>query len=79
MDIITIIYTGIYSIGCITKIRKEKNVGETLGILAAIGSFVFCLDLIIAIALYIKNIVDRIKKIIKEKKEKKLAKMIEVV
>ena len=53
--------------------------GETLGILAAIGSFVFCLDLIIAIALYIKNIVDRIKKIIKEKKEKKLAKMIEVV
>lgn len=51
-DVLTIALTGIHSVGCMAKIRKEGVLSTGYAVLAAIGSFIFCADVIIAIVLF---------------------------
>lgn len=49
VDVITIALTGINAIGCAIKMKKDGVVNTAVAVLMAIGSFVFCLDVIVAI------------------------------
>ena len=55
LDVLTIILTGISSIGCAIKMNKERIFSTSGSILMAIGSFVFCIDIIIAIVYMLKS------------------------
>lgn len=49
IDLITIILTGINSIGCTVKMKKEGIITTTTAIFTGIGSFVYCIDIVVAI------------------------------
>lgn len=53
IDVLTIALTGICAIGCMVKMKKSGTLSTPKAILAAIGSFLFCVDVIIAIVLCI--------------------------
>lgn len=53
VDVITITLSGIYSIGCIRRLEKEGILSLGKAILAGIGSFIFVVDVIVAIVLTI--------------------------
>ncbi len=55
------IINGIYSIGCVIKLRKNKIIGISKTILYSIGSFIIILDFISAI--FMKIDVKRINKV----------------
>lgn len=52
-DVLTIILTGIHAVGCVIKIGKEGSVKTGYAVLAGIGSFIFCIDMIAAVVLFI--------------------------
>lgn len=49
VDLLTIILTGINSIGCTRKLKKDGVITKGWAILAGIGSFIYCIDVVIAI------------------------------
>lgn len=51
IDLITITLSGIYAIGCIRRLEKEGVLSSGKAILAGIGSFIYCVDIIVAIVL----------------------------
>lgn len=53
IDILTIGLTGIHAIGCVVKCCKGGAIGKGAAILMSIGSFIYCIDLIIAIVLVV--------------------------
>lgn len=53
VDLLTIIFTGISAIGCSIKMKKEGILPLRGAILTGIGSFIYCLDVAVAIALVI--------------------------
>ena len=53
VDLITITLTGINSIGCSIRMRKEKILTTPMAVLMGIGSFVYCADVGIAIAYFL--------------------------
>lgn len=54
MDILTIAVSGIYSCGCMVKLRKKKVLTTGKAILAGIGSFIYCVDVGLAIYLFLQ-------------------------
>lgn len=53
IDIFTIILTGIHAAGCVVKICKGGVLGKAAAVLMGIGSFIYCIDLVIAIVLFV--------------------------
>ena len=51
VDLLTIALTGIFAIGCMVKLKKQNVLTTPLAILAGIGSFIYCVDIIVAIVL----------------------------
>lgn len=49
MDLLTIFLTGINSIGCSIKMKKDGILSTTAAVFAGIGCFIFCIDIVIAI------------------------------
>ena len=49
VDVITILLTGIHSIGCAVKMNKQGILTSPVAILMGVGSFIFCVDVIIAV------------------------------
>lgn len=52
-DLITIILTGIFAIGCNVKIYKQGVISKQTAVITSVFSFIYCADLIIAIILFI--------------------------
>lgn len=55
IDVVTIALTGINAIGCMVKMRKKGALSTLMAVFAAIGSFIFCADVVIAIVLCFKS------------------------
>lgn len=51
IDVVTIALTGINAIGCMVKMRKKGALSTVKAVLAVVGSFIFCVDVVIAIVL----------------------------
>lgn len=49
VDLLTISLTGIYAIGCAVKMKKEGLLPTSVAVLTGVGSFIFCIDVVIAI------------------------------
>ena len=54
-DLITIILTGIFAIGCNIKIYKQGVISKKTAVITSILSFVYCADLVVAIMLFLKS------------------------
>lgn len=54
VDLLTIILSGIFAVGCVWKAKKQGVITQGVAILSMIGSFVYCIDVGIAIWLYIR-------------------------
>lgn len=52
IDFITIALTGLNALGCAIRIKKENKVSTIVSVVFGIASFVFCIDVILAIVLY---------------------------
>lgn len=53
VDLMTIILTGIFAIGCNVKIYRQGVISKGTAVITSIFSFVYCIDLIIAIILLV--------------------------
>ncbi len=62
IDVLMIALSGIYSIGCMRRLKKEGILSAGMAILAGIGSFIFVIDVIVAIVLTILCYAKRTKK-----------------
>ena len=54
IDLLTILLTGISSIGCSVRMRKEGILSTAAAILMGIGCFIYCVDVVIAIVYVVK-------------------------
>jgi len=54
VDLVTILLTGISSIGCSIRMRKEKIINTPAAILMGIGCFLYCVDVVIAVVYFFK-------------------------
>lgn len=54
IDLLTILLTGISSIGCSIRMRKEGILSTAAAILMGIGCFIYCVDVVIAIVYVVK-------------------------
>ncbi len=54
IDLLTILLTGISSIGCSIRMRKEGLLSTAAAILMGIGCFIYCVDVVIAIVYVVK-------------------------
>ncbi len=54
VDLITITLSGIHSIGCSIRMKKEGILSDSAFVLMTVGSFIYCVDVLIAI-LYVKR------------------------
>ena len=54
IDLLTILLTGISSIGCSIRMRKEGLVSLPGAIFMGIGCFIYCVDIVIAIVYVVK-------------------------
>lgn len=55
VDFITIALTGINAIGCMIKLKKKNVLSTSNAVMAGIGSFLYCVDLIVAIIVLVKS------------------------
>lgn len=55
IDLLTILLTGISSIGCSIRMRREGILSTAAAILMGIGSFIYCADVVIAIVYVVKT------------------------
>lgn len=53
VDLITIALTGINAIGCVIKMCRQNVLSKKMAILAGVCSFIYCIDLVTAIALLV--------------------------
>lgn len=54
VDVITIALSGVNAISCAVCMKKEKQLPTVLCVLTAIGSMIFCADVVIAIVWFVK-------------------------
>ena len=52
VDALTIIHTGILAIGCMINMKKANVLTTKMAVLASIGSFIYCVDVVVAIAVF---------------------------
>lgn len=62
VDVLTIGFSGINAIGCAIKLAREKIIHPVMAVLMAIGSFIFCVDVIIAIVYVVLGKRNEVKK-----------------
>ena len=55
IDLLTILLTGISSIGCSIRMRREGILSTAAAILMGIGCFIYCADVVIAIVYVVKT------------------------
>ena len=55
IDLLTILLTGISSIGCTIRMRKEGILSTAAAILMGIGCFIYCVDVVVAIVYVVKT------------------------
>lgn len=55
VNVVTVILAGIFSIGCIIKLKREQMLSVPVMILAIVGSFLYGVDYLIAIAVFFKT------------------------
>ncbi len=51
VDLMTILLTGIHAIGCNVKCCRAGAVSKKTAVLMSIGSFIYCIDIVVAIVL----------------------------
>lgn len=51
IDILSILISGIYSIGCCIRVYRDRLISLPICLLCIIGSFTFCLDIVVAFIL----------------------------
>ncbi len=49
IDLLTIILTGINSIGCTIRLKKDTVISKRMAIILGICSFLYCVDIVVAI------------------------------
>ena len=54
IDLVTICFTGINSIGCTVRMCKDEIFSKCVCVFMGIGSFVYCVDIVIAIVYFVK-------------------------
>lgn len=52
IDVLTIAFTGIHAMGCMIKLKKSGVLSTVKTVFAVIGSFIFCVDVVIAIVAF---------------------------
>lgn len=55
VDVLTISFTGISAIGCGIKMKKEGHMSTGAAVVASIGSFLFCIDIFVALFYVVKS------------------------
>lgn len=55
IDVLTIYFSGISSIGCAVRLCKEKQISKFAAVFLIIGSFIFCVDIVVAIVYMVKS------------------------
>lgn len=55
IDLMTIILTGIFAIGCNIKICRQGVISKGTAVVTGIFSFVYCIDLVIAVILFVTS------------------------
>lgn len=55
IDLFTIALTGIHAIGCVVKTCKGGVVEKAAAVFMGIGSFIYCIDVVIAIVLMVMS------------------------
>ncbi|MCM1334467.1 MAG: hypothetical protein NC084_01220 [Bacteroides sp.] len=53
VDLLTIALSGLFAVGTVRRLKKEGLLSRGTAILAGIGSFVYCVDVVVAIALVV--------------------------
>lgn len=56
IDFITITLTGINSIGCSVKMYRDGAISKAKAVFMGIGCFIYCIDIVIALAYVIKAV-----------------------
>lgn len=51
VDLVTIIFSGLFAVGVVRRLKKEEILSSKTAFLAGFGSFIYCIDLITAIVL----------------------------
>lgn len=51
IDLVTIFLSGLFAVGCVRRLKKEGVLSSETAFLAGLGSFIYCVDVIAAIAL----------------------------
>lgn len=51
VDLLTIFLSGLFAVGAVRRVRKEELLSSGAAILAGIGSFLYCVDVIVAFLL----------------------------
>ncbi len=62
VDVLAIAFSGVNAIGCAIKLAREKIIHPAVAVLMAIGSFVFCVDVIIAVVYVVLGKRNEVKK-----------------
>ncbi len=62
VDVLTIAFSGVNAIGCAIKLARERIIHPVVAVLMAVGSFIFCLDVIIAVVYVVLGKRNEIKK-----------------
>lgn len=63
VDILTIFLSGLNALSCSIKLRKDGKLKKGTSILLSIGSFIYCVDLAVAIIYLLRSKVTEIKKV----------------
>ena len=67
VDFLTIALTGLNALGCAIRIKKENKASTVVSVFTGMYSFVFCIDVIIAVVLFVMMYKDDVKNKIKSK------------
>jgi hypothetical protein len=53
LDALTIVMTGLVGVGGVVRLRKENRITKKIAILAGISQFIYCIDVIVSVILFI--------------------------
>lgn len=67
VDFLTIALTGLNALGCAIRMKKENKASTVVAVFTGMYSFVFCIDVVIAVVLFVMMHKDSVKEKIKSK------------
>ncbi len=59
IDAATIIVSGTFALGCTIRIKKENLMPTWAAVITAVGSYIFCIDVVIAVVYGVKCLIKR--------------------